>query len=450
MNLSSRDSSREEFYNPGTNAEPGGLSVPAAGGNSLPAVTGVPSLPTPPAGGASSAVSRLSDIELERCLSSLVSMEAEATAEVVEHIAEFEGRRLFAPKSFPSMFVYCTKVLGYSEGAAYLRIYAGRLSREYPEILDLLRSRRLHLTAIRTVGPHLNAENRRGLLEKAVSKSERELKILIAEARPKEEPREVIRRLPMPAPAITQEFARSCDPRPEPSPAAPPPSEAPSSSARPLPPASAAAPPMMDPEPPEIAPEPPVPEERSSPAAVPDGRPRPASVPEEAVGSKADMNTLPRPPRVPPSPPSEKIEPLGRGRVRFAFTGSVEFFQRYERARELLGHRRPSGAQEAVFRHAVEALLDARDPERKAGRARKPPAGGPGTRPRTRRIAAWIKHAVYKRDEGRCSYRSADGTRCEERGGLDFDHIIPLGQRRSFRRSRQYPSVVPHPQRVRG
>jgi hypothetical protein len=147
------DSSREEFYMPGT-------LRPAS----------------------------LSNEELERRLAELVSAESESTADVVGYIAEFERRRLFAPKSFPSMFDYCTKVFGYSEGAAYLRIYAGRLSLEYPEILELLRSQRLHLTAIRTVGPHLKPNNHRELLIQSASKSERELKFLIAGFAPKLEP----------------------------------------------------------------------------------------------------------------------------------------------------------------------------------------------------------------------------------------------------------------------
>jgi hypothetical protein len=157
-----RDSSREEFYMPGTRRPPAAL---------------------------------LSNDGLEQRLTSLVSAESESTADVVEHVAEVERRKLFAPKSFPSMFEYCTKVFGYSEGAAYLRIYAGRLSLEYPEILDLLRTRRLHLTAIRTVGPHLKPSNSRELLARSLSKSERELKFLVAELVPKPEPMEVVRRL---------------------------------------------------------------------------------------------------------------------------------------------------------------------------------------------------------------------------------------------------------------
>src|SRR6266481_5224084 len=76
----------------------------------------------------------LTNEELERRLKQLVASESEATGDVVEHVAEFERRRLFSPKSFPTMFEYCTKTLGYSGSAAYLRIYAGRLANQYPEI----------------------------------------------------------------------------------------------------------------------------------------------------------------------------------------------------------------------------------------------------------------------------------------------------------------------------
>jgi len=60
----------------------------------------------------------LTDEELERRLKQLVASESEATGDVVEHIAEFERRRLYAPKSFPTMFEYCTKILGYSYSTA--------------------------------------------------------------------------------------------------------------------------------------------------------------------------------------------------------------------------------------------------------------------------------------------------------------------------------------------
>jgi hypothetical protein len=311
---------------------------------------------------------RLTDGDLEQGLSRLVAAECEATAEIVEHITEFERRRLFAPRSFPSMFDYCTRMLGYSEGAAYLRIYAGRLSLEYPEVLDLLRTRKLHLTAIRTVGPHLKPENSRDLLARASHRSERELKFLIAERSPRPEPREMIRRLPAPEP-------QSASDRTIASPQAPP--ETPPAS--PAPQATPASP---------------------APGATP------ASHESELGQRSASAN--------------DRVEPLSKDRVRFAFTGTCGFLARFERARQLLWHQHPGGALEDVFREALDAFLDARDPVRKKREASPRP-----TDPRARRIPQWVKAVVFTRDGGRCAFRSAQGIRCEARGGLEYDHIVP-------------------------
>lgn len=331
MEIASRNSSHEEFLKPGT-----------------PSVS----------------VKGLSDIELERRLSHLVAVESDATSDIVEHIAEFERRRLYAPKRFPTMFEYCTQTLGYSEGAAYLRIYAGRLSNQYPEILELLRTRRLHLTAIRTVGPHLKASNSRELLSRSLSKTERELKFLIAEVAPKPEPVEVVRHLSAPKP-ITH----------------------------PHPPAAAAV------------------------AAPPEPEPAPASMPA--------VIAMPLPKESSPivrsnEPSKARIEPLTPDRIRFAFTGTKSFLENVDRMRQLLRHKHPAGELEDVFSEAVECFLNARDPARKAKTARPR-----RTNPRRRSIPVWIKDIVFKRDGGRCTFVAAEGERCEERGGLEYDHIIP-------------------------
>ena len=46
--------------------------------------------------------------------------------------------------------------------------------------------------------------------------------------------------------------------------------------------------------------------------------------------------------------------------------------------------------------------------------------------PRSRHIPAEVRRAVYTRDGGRCTFESADGTRCEERRDMQFDHRIPF------------------------
>jgi hypothetical protein len=44
----------------------------------------------------------------------------------------------------------------------------------------------------------------------------------------------------------------------------------------------------------------------------------------------------------------------------------------------------------------------------------------------TRHIAYSLRRQVYARDEGRCCFVTADGTRCRARGNLEFHHIVPF------------------------
>lgn len=70
----------------------------------------------------------------------------------------------------------------------------------------------------------------------------------------------------------------------------------------------------------------------------------------------------------------------------------------------------------------IEALVDAalaRHAKRKARPAR---SAAPST---TRRVPQWVREAVIERDGGRCAYVAADGTRCEARRWLQFDHVKP-------------------------
>jgi len=44
----------------------------------------------------------------------------------------------------------------------------------------------------------------------------------------------------------------------------------------------------------------------------------------------------------------------------------------------------------------------------------------------SRYIPTDVRHAVTKRDNGRCSYVAPDGTRCCETRNLEFDHRVPF------------------------
>lgn len=126
-------------------------------------------------------------------LAELVRQERENTAEVIAHLAEADSRGLAEERGYPSLFVYCLKVLGYSAPCAFHRIRAARAVQKNPKLLELLRSGELHLRAIVLLHPHLQADNAKKLVEQAIGKSERELEALLAPLSPKPESRDTIR-----------------------------------------------------------------------------------------------------------------------------------------------------------------------------------------------------------------------------------------------------------------
>ena len=121
------------------------------------------------------------------------------------------------------------------------------------------------------------------------------------------------------------------------------------------------------------------------------------------------------------------------------------------------GHK--SISDEDVFERSVDTLLDKIDPVRKAERSavrklkadqsleankvkqnRHPPVSEPlqsshekNSRPgagsktatvgASRYIPATARHAVFRRDQGRCTFMSSDGVRCDATSGLEIDHI---------------------------
>lgn len=90
----------------------------------------------------------LSNIALHAKLSSLVADERRLTLEVLHHLRECEKRRLYAERGHSSLFEYATRELGYSESAAQRRISTMRALREVPEIAQKLETGELKLTQV--------------------------------------------------------------------------------------------------------------------------------------------------------------------------------------------------------------------------------------------------------------------------------------------------------------
>ena len=147
-------------------------------------------------------LSHLSDRELLRGLVSLLAHERATTAAVLAHIAEVDARRLYLPAAHPSMYAYCVQELGLSEDAAYKRIQAARVARQFPVIFEALAEGRLHLTAVGLLAPHLIPENADELLAAAAGKTKIEIEELLAQRFPRSETMALVQALPASPPQL--------------------------------------------------------------------------------------------------------------------------------------------------------------------------------------------------------------------------------------------------------
>ena len=129
-------------------------------------------------------ITALSDSDLTERLKMFVVDERRCLAEVLEHLAEFDHRKLYGGHGHASSFIYCTKALGYAEEAAYRRIYVAKLARQFPGIFNRIRTGRITLNAVVLLGPHLTGENHRSLLDWACGRPRRDIERKVASLAP--------------------------------------------------------------------------------------------------------------------------------------------------------------------------------------------------------------------------------------------------------------------------
>ena len=65
---------------------------------------------------------------------------------MLQHLQEIETRKLYLERGFPSLFEYVVKELGYSHSSAYRRIKAMRLYRDIPQATSKIKTGSLNLT----------------------------------------------------------------------------------------------------------------------------------------------------------------------------------------------------------------------------------------------------------------------------------------------------------------
>lgn len=101
---------------------------------------------------------QLTELSDEALLSQVaaICLEGHAlTARLVVFLIEIEERRLDLKAACTSMFDYCVRRLGMSEGVAFRRINAARLVKRFPALLARIESGELCLSTLVLLRPHL-------------------------------------------------------------------------------------------------------------------------------------------------------------------------------------------------------------------------------------------------------------------------------------------------------
>jgi len=90
----------------------------------------------------------LSNASVVTELKQLIQSEREILADVIRYLQEVDRRKIFLELGFSSLYTFCTRALGYSEGAAWRRIQATRRSVASPALLEKLEAGTLSLCAV--------------------------------------------------------------------------------------------------------------------------------------------------------------------------------------------------------------------------------------------------------------------------------------------------------------
>jgi hypothetical protein len=93
-------------------------------------------------------LTKLTNHELELRLKELASKERKLLHVILEHIKEFESRKLHLARAYSSVFEYLVKELGYSNSAAMRRLEAARLLRDVPVVAQKIQEGSVNLSQI--------------------------------------------------------------------------------------------------------------------------------------------------------------------------------------------------------------------------------------------------------------------------------------------------------------
>jgi 5-methylcytosine-specific restriction endonuclease McrA len=292
------------------------------------------------------------------------------TADLLADLAEMDVRKLYAPAAYSSMVRWCRGELHMEEQEAYKLIRAARAAREFPVLFEAVADGRLHLTAVILLKPRLTKENAEELIAAAKWRTREEIELLLATRFPRwtERPR----------------------------------ANVPNSQGIQLSPGTVTL----------------------------------HTVTEEAPGQTSEEGPGRQAPALEMTPPLPGPGPvIGRARLTpvsadaFDFQVTIRRDTRdlIRRAQDLLGRGLPPSDMDALLNQVLRQFVKHRE-RRKFGRTDRPRPTARTKKSDNRYITAEVRRAVAERDQGRCTYTSEIGKRCDATHGLEYDHIVPFAQ----------------------
>lgn len=316
-----------------------------------------------------SACERLTDTELVRETKFLADHNRRNEIQLLEHLAEFDARRLCLEEGHRSLYEYCTLVLGFEDGEAYRRIRVARVIRAYPEALTALTLKKVTASSLVVLSPWLEKANVADWLSTAAGKTRRELEALVAARYPQAPQPDAVRNYPFHPLVVSGAPPRALE------------------------------------------------VEAPAPGLVPAGRLEegwqqlaPVSADRVRVGFDAAsvVGQL-----------LERVRQILRhkypeGRLEDLIREALEaYLDRKDPQRRL--------EMKAAKAESGEAAPAPEESEKLPTRFLRAWAAG-------RYIPAKVKSAVWARDDGRCAWRDKDGTVCGSRDWIEYDHLRPFAK----------------------
>ena len=137
-----------------------------------------------------------SDDALLKRVDAVVSNIRRETAQLLVLLIEVEDARADLRAGYPSMFEFCVRRLGLSEGETYRRLAAAAVVRKIPKLLPYIQRNEVHLSRIALLREHLTADNLEELLTATRGMSNFQVQEVIAGRSPKPDVPGRMRKLP--------------------------------------------------------------------------------------------------------------------------------------------------------------------------------------------------------------------------------------------------------------